>query len=568
MLLPARPLTAQRALWLALLLIIPWIAAALTVSSPSPFAEKKIGGLGQNGGDDGSPGRRVVVVGGGVGGLAVASRIAASSKGVQVAVFEKNAYAGGRCGSFEVVTGKGTFRHERGPSLLLLPDVYRDLFRDCQEECPFEIRQCSPAYQVVFDDGDRIDLGFPKQQNAAIATDPISAAESKSRSKMNALEPNGAAKWDEYMTACAAFLDCGLPNFIEERFDIASFPAFLQQALRDGAKAWPLKPHSDVLDATFASCKMRALASFQDLYVGLEPHRNDRQWFGGVLQSTAPAVFGLLAAIELHPTNEKCGVYAPVGGFGAVAFALEELATNLGVTVQCNTMVTKITEDGLYYRDTHSDNDTTQFEPADLVIVNADLPYATKTILLSDDSFNASAADRFDWDDKYRLSSGVVAFHWSVDKELTDLNTHNVFLSASSRSEAEASWQTLREEQTSATSSTDTPFNFYVHRASKTDPTAAPEVSPHRELLSIRLFRILSQFCLSIYRDVTRSWFWYPPKLSHTKQISLNYPEMRPSRSTRNSLTTKRSPASETQSFVEWQLLNPSKTCNLIFWMR
>ena len=52
---------------------------------------------------------------------------------------------------------------------------------------------------------------------------------------------------------------------------------------------------------------MRALASFQDLYVGLEPYKNNDQLFGGVAESTAPAVFGLLAAIELHPENKKAG---------------------------------------------------------------------------------------------------------------------------------------------------------------------------------------------------------------------------------------------------------------------
>jgi phytoene desaturase (3,4-didehydrolycopene-forming) len=481
--------TSHRTLRIVLLFSIPWIAASLAVSSPPVAANKKIGGLGHQAGiDDGSPNcRRVVVVGGGVGGLAVASRIAASSKeGVKVTVLEKNSFAGGRCGSFEVVTEKGTFRHERGPSLLLLPDVYRDLFRDCDTECPFEIRQCTPAYQVIFDDGDRIDLGFPKQQQdeANEATDPtISSAELLSRAKMDAFEPDGAVKWDEYMTACAAFLDCGLPNFIEERFDIKSFPAFLQQALRAGAKAWPLKPHSDVLDLTFSSHKMRALASFQDLYVGLEPYRNDKQLFGGVLQSTAPAVFGLLAAIELHPTNKKCGVYAPVGGFSAVTKGMEELATNLGVTIQYDTTVTKITADGLYYQYTDADSDATLFEPADLVIVNADLPYATKTMLLDDndsnDKSNTRATDMFDWDDRHRLSSGVIAFHWSLDMELTDLNTHNVFLSANSRSDAEGSWQALRNEDKSASTSYDKPFNFYVHRASKTDPTAAPKVSPY-----------------------------------------------------------------------------------------
>jgi hypothetical protein len=72
-------------------------------------------------------------------------------------------------------------------------------------------------------------------------------------------------------------------------------------------QSWPLKPHSAVLDLIFESDKMRALASFQDLYVGLEPYSNDSQIGGGVIKKTAPAVFGLLAALELHPTNKKAG---------------------------------------------------------------------------------------------------------------------------------------------------------------------------------------------------------------------------------------------------------------------
>ena len=68
-----------------------------------------------------------------------------------------------------------------------------------------------------------------------------------------------------------------------------------------------MKPHSDVLDAIFESPKLKALASFQDLYVGLEPYRNSNRIGGGVLATTAPAVFGLLAAIELHPSNSKAG---------------------------------------------------------------------------------------------------------------------------------------------------------------------------------------------------------------------------------------------------------------------
>lgn len=249
---------------------------------------------------------RVVVVGGGVGGLAVAARISSSSiTNSQVMIVEKNSHVGGRCGSFHVETRRGIFRHERGPSLLLLQQYYQDLFQECSgksaKEYGLEMKQCIPAYQVVFEDGDTIELGFP------VADTECQEAEQVSRAKMDSYEQNGAKKWDEYMQSNAAFLDCGLPNFIEERLDLPSFPAFLVEALRNGAKAWPLKPHSDVLDATFDSQKMRAMASFQNLYVGLEPFRNEKYLAGGVLRKTAPAVFGLLAAIELHPSNKNAG---------------------------------------------------------------------------------------------------------------------------------------------------------------------------------------------------------------------------------------------------------------------
>lgn len=420
-----------------------------------------------------SPIQTVVVVGGGVGGLATAARIASTTTDTKVLILEKNEQLGGRCGSFIVSTDKGDFRHERGPSLLLLKDVYLDLFTDCAtasdsnkhkdaSDYGLEMRQCSPAYQVVFEDGDRIELGFP------ITDSQLEKAQTKSRSQMNMYETDGALKWDEYMQAMAAYLECGLPNFIEERLDILSFPAFLYEALREKAKAWPLKPHSDVLDAIFDSTKMKALASFQNLYVGLEPYRNDKQLGGGVLRKTAPAVFGLLAAIELHPT--KGGVFAPMGGFDAVTKAMQKLAIEHDVEIQCGATVTKVTEEGVHFIDNQTNE--RKFLPSDLVLINADLPFATETLLKEDKEGGETGRESYDWNDKFDYSSGVIAFHWSIDKELSDLNTHNVFLIAENEEQSRASWRALRNDDGENTEVE--PFNFYVHRASKTDPSAAP----------------------------------------------------------------------------------------------
>ena len=215
--------------------------------------------------------RRVVIVGGGVGGLAVGARLASSLKKHEftnpdkltrkrttweVVLLEKNSncMVGGRCGSFDVeIPNIGTFRHERGPSLLLLKNEYEKLFEDCIqfindyqdktssssicEEFGLKIEQCIPAYQVVFEDGDKLNLGFPKcLSSSEISPLHLQNMEKKSRDKMNALEKNGADKWDAYMNATSAFLDCGLPNFIEERLDLFSFPAFIKEALKDGLK--------------------------------------------------------------------------------------------------------------------------------------------------------------------------------------------------------------------------------------------------------------------------------------------------------------------------------------------
>lgn len=221
---------------------------------------------------------------------------------------------------------------------------------------------------------------------------------------------------------------------------------------------------------------MRALASFQDLYVGLEPYRNNGEVAGGVIKKTAPAVFGLLAALELHPSNKLAGVHAPIGGFQAVSSAFERLAVDCGVKILYEKTVTAIEKDCIWYLDGTSGKKEKM--STQITVVNADLPFATKTLLSkSSNGVPSDVAPCYDWDDKFDFSSGVIAFHWSVKKECKALNTHNVFLSGRTRADVTSSWSSVRENDPSILPSfgKDPPFNFYVHRASASDVTAAPQ---------------------------------------------------------------------------------------------
>ena len=70
----------------------------------------------------------------------------------------------------------------------------------------------------------------------------------------------------------------------------------------------------------------------------------------------------------------------------------------------------------------------------------------------------------------------MIRFHWSISQRLDALNTHNVFMSANTTNDAEASWAVLRRNARNDLSSSmkGRPFNFYVHRTGKTDDSASP----------------------------------------------------------------------------------------------
>jgi phytoene dehydrogenase-like protein len=119
--------------------------------------------------------------------------------------------------------------------------------------------------------------------------------------------------------------------------------------------------------------------------------------YGLEIASCAPAyqvVFeNLLAAIELHP--EKGGVDAPIGGLEAVTNTLEWLVKELGVEIRRDTTVTQVDNHGVFTRQ----GESSTFIPADLVVVNANLPFATETLLTDTD------LERYDWNDKFKYSS-------------------------------------------------------------------------------------------------------------------------------------------------------------------
>ena len=100
------------------------------------------------------PNKRVAIIGAGMGGLAAAIRLAAG--GFEVDVFEKNRQVGGRVGRLEA---EG-FSFDTGPSLLLMTDTYRELFRSAGRDLDDYVRlvPLDANYRVTFGDGDALTI--------------------------------------------------------------------------------------------------------------------------------------------------------------------------------------------------------------------------------------------------------------------------------------------------------------------------------------------------------------------------------------------------------------------------
>ena len=79
-----------------------------------------------------------VIVGAGVGGLSLAARLASAGQSVLVLEANEDEAAAGRCGALRLRAPgvEGEFRFDSGPSLLLLPDVYEQAFREVGHRRP------------------------------------------------------------------------------------------------------------------------------------------------------------------------------------------------------------------------------------------------------------------------------------------------------------------------------------------------------------------------------------------------------------------------------------------------
>ncbi|GLZ40540.1 phytoene desaturase family protein [Actinokineospora sp. NBRC 105648] len=251
----------------------------------------------------------VVVIGAGMGGLAVAARLAAG--GHAVTVCERSPASGGKLGVFD----RDGFSFDTGPSLLTLPEVYRRLFADTggDLDAVVEVAPVEPTCHYRFADGTELDIPHDHRK----IPDALAAA----------LGPAAGTEWTGLMTQANRLWDLvGEPvlrkplNGVRDLLKHSTNPRDL----------WAIAPWRTLHALGARELSDPRLRQFLDRYAtysGSDPRRT-------------PALMTVVPYIE-----QRFGGWYVRGGLRGLADALHRHCLDLGVTIRLDTEVAEVRTD-------------------------------------------------------------------------------------------------------------------------------------------------------------------------------------------------------------------------------
>ena len=290
------------------------------------------------------PTDRVVVVGAGLGGLSCALRLAGAGR--EVTVLERDTVPGGRAGLLET----GGYRFDTGPSVLTMPDLIADAFAAVGEEMRdwLTLRPVDPVYRAYYPDGSTLDVKADVEAMAAEVERVCGAAE--------------AAGYRRWVAFVERLYRLEMADFVDRNVD--SPLGLLTPNLARLAALGAFRRLAPTVHEYLKDPRTRRVMSFQSMYAGLSPY-------------DALAVYAVIAYMD-----SVAGVFFPEGGMHAVPRALAGAAEKHGVTFRYGTTVTSVTtRNGRATGVVTADGDHV---PADVVVLNPDLPVAYRELLPPD----------------------------------------------------------------------------------------------------------------------------------------------------------------------------------------
>lgn len=363
--------------------------------------------------------KKIAVIGAGFGGLSAAAYLA--KDGYDVTVYEKNSQPGGRA---IIMKNKG-YLFDMGPSWYMMPDVFDDFFADFGKKTSdyYKLKQLVPSYKV-----------YTNNNSYNINAQNIDNLES-----FNNIEQNSSVgvksllkvTKNEYYAVRKSLLDKNY-NSVS---DVLNKPTFKMLGKPDRFASYDYRVKKYVKNTD-----IQKILEFMTVFMGGSP-------------KNIPAIYSLLSYVDLG-----MGIWYPMGGFGSVVKAFEQVGLSLGVKYKYSSPVQKIVVKNNIAQGVMVNNKLHNY---DAVLSNADYHY-TETRLLP----ISSQTYKEDYWSKKTLSPSGLMVYLGVNKKVPNLKHHTLFF--------DSDWDYHFNQVFKHKKWSDKPL-FYVGCPSKTDASVAPK---------------------------------------------------------------------------------------------
>ena len=367
-------------------------------------------------------GLRLVVVGSGFGGLAMALRLKA--QGAQVTIVERLSDLGGRAQVFK----KNGFTHDAGPTVITAPFLFDELFQlfnknrsDYCEFIPLDV-----WYDFIFDDGTK--FSYTGDLNHTY-------------SQISHFEPGDVEGYKRLLKLSKSIFKVGFEQLSAQPF--TRFWTMLRQ-VPSLLKLQSYRTVFGLVSKYIKNEKLRKVFSIHPLLVGGNPY-------------TTTSIYTLI-----HYLERKWGIHFAQGGTGALVASLEKLFIEEGVKIQKNFDITKIEIDANSGKATEVLSSDGENIECDGVVFNGDPPYAYQHLLPA--RLRRQKLRRPDSNTKF--SMGLFVLFFGTKHVYEEVSHHTIWLGKRHEELLKDifDYKCLADD-----------FSLYIHRPTATDKSFAPE---------------------------------------------------------------------------------------------
>lgn len=362
---------------------------------------------------------KAAIIGSGVAGLAASIRL--SAKGIEVDVYEKNSYPGGKLSELRV----GNYRFDAGPSLFTMPQLLEDTFESAGLKLSdyFSYVKHPTACHYFWDDGTFLPasgnlLEFAQKTEEILGVPQERVVRYMKRAQFT-YEKTGRIFLEKSLHKWSTWLS---PTTLQA---IAYFPRYqITSTLHRVNEKWLKHPKLVQLFDRFAT------------YNGSDPYQT-------------PGIMHIIPHFE-----HNVGTFFPVGGMHEITKALYNAAVDLGVNFYFESKVDRINVQSNLATAIEVSGET---KPYDLVISNMDV-VPTYKYLIPDAPQPEKILN-------YPRSSSALIFYWGVKHRFPELDMHNIFFSRNYKEEFDSIFKrkTIYHDPT-----------VYINITSRWNPIDAP----------------------------------------------------------------------------------------------